>query len=89
MSFKDFHDKLIPFFSELQIFRLNRYGEESARDAFGDSGTPNEGRCFVCCLLWDFMDSYEDAKKNISALIGDEFTIEQYNALASTMDVEW
>ena len=90
MSHNDFVEKLRDFFDPAQIENLEKFAEESAYDAFGDDSWTDDGRDYVCDLLYDFMgEAYPVAASLIENIAGGMFLKPTYYDLLEQMQEEW
>lgn len=95
MTYEEFHDKLSPFFSGLDIDKLNEIGHNELQDDMGDELTVEEcyreGRNYICNRLYEcgrdtveeFIDEFEGIFR------GMEITKSNATALMEQFNEEW
>lgn len=89
MSHNDFVEKLRDFFDPAQIENLEKFAEESAYDAFGDDSWTDDGRDYVCDLLYDYMgEEYPESAASIENIACGIGTEEEYFGWRHVLDAE-
>ena len=93
MLFSEFREKLIPFFTPVQIGNLDASAAESALYCLGRPRTVDEmaanidaGRDVVCNLIADYIESEPDC---ITRMAGSPIPDDARARLIAQMDVEW
>lgn len=85
MTYKEFYNKLHPFFTDRQIKNLANYGIEATKNI----------KCYnayeyVCLLFYEYMaDEPDDCRREIEQIAGGTFTEESRVMLDRQMDIEW
>ena len=96
MTFEQFREKLIPFFTPEQIGNLDKAATESAIDGYSFGATPEDikammevfsaGRDLMCEVISDYI---ETEPAFIEKLAGSPIPWERRKALIMQLDIEW